>query len=217
MGRAARLAASRPAWQTRINNLQPALAALRRLAADRPALNLGQWPITCLGHPADTGAEADRTLRSAPHAIPAVTTGRAPREEAIEPQQIGTLGPWPVLALRDWSTVTITIDATTYGLRFQLSIAVEDLARTSDTRIWQRIINRPFRGIATAIQDHQDELRRLQSNLTQADQDAGAPFPHQHDLDDRRTRLAEVEEQLMPAKLPEPTAPPAPEVEARQL
>lgn len=101
--------------------------------------------------------------------------------------------------------MTFTIDAATYGLRFQLPVGLDDV-RDGDNRIWQRIINRPLRGLATAIEACEDELRRLESDLAQADTDAGTVFPQQAQLDEFRVRLAEIEDRLMPATQAEPSA-----------
>ncbi|MGF1600107.1 MAG: DEAD/DEAH box helicase family protein [Acidimicrobiales bacterium] len=216
--RTSRLQASRPAWQHRISQLEPALANLRRLAND--SLNPTHWPIVCLDQPADTPAHADRILRSAAHAIPS-TDLRPSNREPIEPRIIGAIGPWSVAAIRDWGTVTFTINVIDYDLQFHLPLAVDDLARDSDTRIWQRIANRPLRGIEAALQAHQDELRRLRSDLNQADHDISTPFPHQDQLDELRARLADVEDRLLPTNEPDPTQtePPAPTaaIDPRQL
>ena len=205
--RAARLTTSRPTWQNRINHLQPTLANLQRLAGERATLTISQWPITCLGQPANTPAEADRILRSSLHAIPTADLGRTRHHQPVEPRTVGTIGHWPVAAIQNWDTVTFTITAPDYGLQFHLPVDLADITRNPDTRIWQRIINRPLRGLDTTIQEHQDELHRLKSNLTQADTDAATPFPHQPQLDNLRTRLAELEDQLMPIQAPEPSEP----------
>ncbi len=211
--RRARLHTSRPAWHARIEQLTPRLAGLHRLAADRATLDLGGWPITCHGQTVTNTAHADRLLRTGLHRIP--HTRRTTGDQPPEPLHVGTIGPWPVHAIRDWTTVTFTIDATTYGLVFEVQVGEEDLLPGSEARIWQRIIHRPLRGLAGAIEDHQDELRRLQSDLTQANQDADSPFPQQGELDDLRARLADVEERLMPTG--DPPSQPAPSKRGQEI
>jgi hypothetical protein len=151
-------------------------------------------------------AEADERLRARANRIPRTGTTEHQRTTKPEPVQIGLLGPdWPVLAIRHWDSFEVTIDAKPYDLTFDLTFSNDDLFGGSRTRIWQRIVNRPARGLIDRIRRDEHDLRRATSDLEQAERYAGKPFPDQHQLDDLRGRLAQVEHQLMPT--PDEVAP----------
>lgn len=202
--RAGRLATSRPVWQARVAELRPQLAALRRLDADSVSLQAAARPIVCFGRTAETMAQADQILRAEVHRIP-LRREPTPTGEPIESVQVGTIGDWMIKAIRDWERATFSIEVVGYGLSFSVSVDADDLLRANTARIWQRIAQRPLRGLAIEIEQVEAELRRLQSDLAQAGQVAGAPFPHQHQLDELRVQLAEVEERLLPAPAAEVT------------
>jgi N12 class adenine-specific DNA methylase len=191
--RAVRLAQGTPIWQAHITDLTPRLDALRRLDTDRP--DITAWPLTVSGDPVTDLADADQALRQ---------RWTSYSYSPDQPTLIGSLGPWPVHAVNHHTThasghsytCEITITATGYDVAFNLTLTERDLSPRSRARLWQRILNQPYRSLDHDLAATEDTIRRARADLDQAARYTNRPFPHQAQLDDTRAHLAHIEHQL---------------------